>query len=124
MDNEFTTEPMLPKDPEIILATGQFNTNVEVIIGTNSGEGIPLAIKYLLNPSYWDDFRETFDSVGMKKLFQLTREPTPEEVRKAHQILNFYIGSIENLNSDVTEEHIQGKEFIFHCELIFKSAYQ
>ena len=33
-DSEFSSEPFFPDDPEQLMSTGQFNTEVEVIIGT------------------------------------------------------------------------------------------
>ena len=34
-DFEFISEPYLPADPQILLENGQFNKDIEVIIGTN-----------------------------------------------------------------------------------------
>ena len=100
--------PTFPDDPELLLFNGDFNTDVEVIIGTNSGEGVLYWLYNLFEPSYWDAYRETYDSDGVRKLFQLSRDPTAEEIEKAHQIIDFYVGSLENVNSHITEEHIKG----------------
>ena len=108
MDSEFTEMPLLPDDPEVLLSNGYFNTDVEFIIGTNSGEGILYLLYNLVEPSYWDAFRDSYDTDGTKKLFQLSRDPTVEEIEKAHQIIDFYVGSIQNVNSHITEEHIKG----------------
>ena len=70
MDGEYTAEPMFHDSPEVYLATGQFNTEVDVIIGTNSGEGVLFMLDALLDPTNWDVFRDTFDSDGVKKLFE------------------------------------------------------
>ena len=35
-DNEFTQNPFLPGIPEELMSTGQFNTEIEVIVGHNS----------------------------------------------------------------------------------------
>ena len=108
IDAEFTAMPTFPDDPELLLLNGDFNTDVEVIIGTNSGEGVLYWLYNLFEPSYWDAYRETYDSDGVRKLFQLSRDPTAEEIEKAHQIVDFYVGSLENVNSHITEEHIKG----------------
>ena len=108
IDAEFTAMPTFPDDPELLLFNGDFNTDVEVIIGTNSGEGVLYWLYNLFEPSYWDAYRETYDSDGVRKLFQLSRDPTAEEIEKAHRIIDFYVGSIENVNSHITEEHIKG----------------
>ena len=38
-DAQFTENSFLPGNPEELMSSGQFNTNVEVIIGHNSDEG-------------------------------------------------------------------------------------
>ena len=43
-DMDFISEPFLPQNPEELLRSGQFNTDVEVIIGTNSDEGLILLL--------------------------------------------------------------------------------
>ena len=43
-DMDFISEPFLPQKPEELLRSGQFNTDVEVIIGTNSDEGLILLL--------------------------------------------------------------------------------
>ena len=112
MDGNFTSVPLLPEDPETLLANGQFNTDVEIIIGTTSAEGIFLMISMITKPSLWDDFRDNFDSDGVKRLFQLTRDPTAEEIQKAHQIINFYVGSIQNVSYSITEENIHTRNAV------------
>ena len=119
MDGDFTPIPLLPADPEILLATGQFNTDVEVIFGSNSGDGIYMIIPFLANPIYWDAFKDDF----VKWKFQLFwREPATEEVEKAHQIINFYIGSIQNLNKYIGEPIIQGQVLTFQCSMLLRHA--
>ena len=90
------------------MSNGNFNKDVEVIIGTNSGEGVMYWLYNLYLPEYWDTYRETFETEGVQKLFQLVGDPTPEDVKKAHEIINFYVGSIENVNSHITNENIKG----------------
>jgi carboxylesterase type B len=41
---DFISEPFLPQNPEELLRSGQINTDVEVIIGTNSDEGLILLL--------------------------------------------------------------------------------
>ena len=63
-DFEYGAEPFLIGDPEEIMASGQFNTDVEIIIGTNVDEGIYAFLEQVVNSSAWDDYRNNFDTRG------------------------------------------------------------
>ena len=108
-DIDFCSDPFIPGDPEELLASGQFNTNVEVIIGTNSDEGILDLIEYLpkvLIPGKWDKLREKFETDGPGYLFNIANksEIMDDDMDKMNKIVEYYIGSIDNIN----EEHMQG----------------
>ena len=104
-DSELTTEPFLIGDPEELMSTGQFNTDVEIIIGTNKDEGILNFFGQLLNPSLWEDWKNGFDIYGPMQLFDISgSDITSKDVENAHKILDYYIGSVENINT----EHQQG----------------
>eukprot|EP00091_Calanus_sinicus_P022818 TRINITY_DN7448_c0_g1_i3.p1 TRINITY_DN7448_c0_g1~~TRINITY_DN7448_c0_g1_i3.p1 ORF type:complete len:435 (+),score=107.28 TRINITY_DN7448_c0_g1_i3:279-1583(+) len=105
-DNDFTNNPFLPGDSEELMRSGQFNTEVEVIIGTNADEGILYVLAQLSDPSSWDEFRETFDVNGPRALFNIANasEVTVEDVENAHKLVEYYVGSVENMN----EDHKQG----------------
>ena len=47
----------LPDNPEDLLKSGEFNTDVEVIIGTNSDEGLIELLDAMENSSLWNDFK-------------------------------------------------------------------
>ena len=71
------------------------------------GEGIHEDSLY--DPTGWDRFRETFDTEGVMNLFMLIdRLPNEQEVAKGHKLINFYAGSLDNINSNITEENLQG----------------
>ena len=105
-DIGFISDPFLPGDPEKLMESGQFNTEVEVILGTNLDEGIFMLLNVLFDPSLWEGFRNNFDIYGPKSLFNIgiAADITDEDVNKAHRIAEYYIGSIDNIN----EEHKQG----------------
>ena len=104
-DSGFTTEPFLIGDPEQLMTTGKFNTEVEIIIGTNKDEGILNFFGQLLNPSLWEDYKNNFDTLGPKQLFDIiSSDITPKDIENAHAILDYYVGSVENINKD----HQQG----------------
>jgi len=105
-DNNFTSHSFLPGDAEKLMESGQFNTEVEVVIGTNTDEGILYMLDQLRDPSLWDDYRKNFDNFGPQLLFNIANasDITTEDVEKTHQIVEYYVGSLDNIN----EDHLQG----------------
>ena len=97
-DFTFSENPYLPASVEQLMASGSFNNEIEVIIGICADEAIAKFIWYVMDWASWDDYRATFDSDGVKWMFG--REPTPELVSIAHELAEFYVGSIDNLDSD------------------------
>ena len=106
-DANFTTdnEPFFPDEAEKLLATGQFNTDLEIIIGTNADEGVQNFFEQIRDPTTWKDYRENFKSFGPMRLFGIANqsEVTEKNVQDMHKLVNYYVGSIENIN----KEHLQ-----------------
>ena len=105
-DHDFTSEPFLPGDAENLLESGMFNTEVDVIIGTNSDEGILYLLDVLADPSLWEERRNNFNITGTMNLFNIADklDITAEDIEKAHKIVDFYVGSMNNMD----ESHKQG----------------
>ena len=74
IDGIFTGEPFLPENPELILRSGNFNTEVEVIIGSNEDEGILMFFNELKDPSLWEDWKNNFDTKAPTYLFNIVDE--------------------------------------------------
>ena len=70
-DNEFTSDPFLPGNVEDLMATGQFNPEIEIMIGTNSDEGILFVLNSLLFPDLFEGFKERFNISGPIALFDI-----------------------------------------------------
>ena len=104
-DHEFTTEPFLPGDPETLLTHEKLNAN-EIIVGTNADEGLLNLFSLILDPNLWQGFRNDFDIIGTSALFNIVdiSDITPTDVEKAHKIVEYYVGSVDNIN----ENHLQG----------------
>ena len=104
-DIDFTSNPFLPGDAEDLMAKGHFNKEVDVIIGTNADEGILFFFNVLSDSSQWDFVRDNFDIYGPSSLFNIANvnDITDEDVINAHKFLEFYVGSVDNINS----EHMQ-----------------
>ena len=101
-DSSFTSSPFLPARPEDLLQSGQFHKEVEVLIGTNKHEGLLYMIPHLLDSSVYDQIRENWDTVGAAGLLGIVdlSELTEEDVTKSHQLLDYYIGGVENYNAE------------------------
>ena len=101
-----------------MLQSGQFNTNVEVILGTCKDEGLGNFIGAWTEPNFFEDLRNNWDSVGVARLLGLTRmsDVTPEDVEKARKLLQFYVGGVENVtmaNVQSLVDMMTDSEFLF-----------
>jgi len=104
-DHNFTSSPFLPGNPEQLMKSGEFNTDVEVVVGTNADEGILYFVYQLLDPAQWANYRDKFDVDGPRSLFNIANasEVTEEDVVKAHTFVEYYVGSLDSMD----EEHKQ-----------------
>ena len=103
-DSGHASNPVLPDDPEVLLSTGQFNSDVQVIVGTTKDEGILWFMSQLIGLSTWEDYKNTFDTAGIQQLFFMWGiDPTPEDIEKAHKVVDYYVGSFDNINEDHKE---------------------
>ena len=104
-DATFTQDPYFLEDAEILLSTGQFNTEIDVIVGTNKDEGILGILGVLAGYYSWEDFAKSMNWPARLFNIQNNSDITSKDVEKANQALEFYIGDAEN---NVNEEHMQG----------------
>jgi len=77
-----------------------------VIAGSNKDEGILYFIAQLLDPTQWEYSRTTFNTTGPGLLFNIADESeiTDKDIENAHKLLDYYVGSVDNIN----EEHKEG----------------
>ena len=100
-DSLFTSSPFLPAPAEELLQSGQFNSEVEVILGTCKDEGLSDLAGAWLDPEFFETIRDTFDTAGTARILGLMRysDVTPADVEKAHKIIDAYVGGVENITS-------------------------
>ena len=105
-DLNFTNDPYFLEDAEILLSTGQFNTEIDVIIGTNKDEGTLGILSVLQGGLSWDDYSKSMN--WPSRLFNIANNSdiTSTDMEKAYQVLEFYIGN--DLENNINEEHMQG----------------
>jgi len=117
-DSSFTSSPFLPASPEELLRSGQFNTDVEVILGTCKDEGLGNFISAWTDPNFFEDLRNNWETVGVARLLGLTKisDVTSEDVEKAQKLLEFYVGGVENVtmaNVQSLVDMMTDSEFLF-----------
>ena len=77
------------------------------MIGTNADEGIFSFFGELANPNLWEDIRNDADTIMPLMLFGLEpSEVTDLDRQRANQLVEFYIGSSENINEEHKQEMI------------------
>ena len=79
-----------------MLQNGNINTEVDVIIGTNSDEGLLRLYDALEDPNNWEDFRDTFETAGTKTLFNIAEDSdiTSDDLERMRRVVEFYVGSL------------------------------
>ena len=106
VDSDFTSDPFLPLDAEELFKNGDFDTNLEILIGTNSDEGIMFVFDQLADPNKWQDFTDL--NVLTRTLFvnQIIYDDVIADdiLAKVDKIIEFYIGSLDNINEDHKQE--------------------
>ena len=99
--NLTTSDPVLPDYPESLLSSGQFHTNVEIIIGTTADEGVLFLAEEIKN-SAWNELKTKLETEGPKMLLGKANvsEITDADLDKSKKIVEFYIKSFDNVNED------------------------
>ena len=111
-DASYASQPFFPVPVEEAWKTGQFNTEVEVLLGANREEGLLITQAFYLDPAIlvalvnkgWD----TWGPLGV--LMKHYIETTPADSALAHEILETYTGTTADL---VTMEHVTNMTDMF-----------
>ena len=106
IDSDFTSEPFLPADAKELYSNGNFDTNLEILIGTNSDEGIMVVLDQLADPNKWQDLKNltvlTWYLFGNEVIYE--DMITDEFLNKADKLIEFYVGTLDNFNEDHKQE--------------------
>ena len=70
-DIEFTSDPFLPGNVQDLMESGQFDSEVEIIIGTNADDGMLFVLSDLLFPILFEEFKENFNTSAPMALFDV-----------------------------------------------------
>ena len=101
-DADFISDPFLPEYPEQLLESGQFNTDIDVIIGTNADEGLLVCSNVIQNPCLWPAYQERFEIGGTKTLFGIAEDSdiNSEDTQNMKNLVEFYFGSTNGINEN------------------------
>jgi len=102
MDKEFTSDPFLPGYPKDLMDADEFNTEVDVIIGSTKDEGIYFLFQELFVPERYELIANDWNVYGPMLLFGIDdpEDISEGDVDKAQAILEFYTGDGGNYNED------------------------
>merc|ERR1711988_1036687 len=77
---------------------------------------------YIIDPSQWEVLRNNFGTMGPMNLFGIfdPLEVTNEDIAKAHKIVDFYVGSVDNIN----EDHLEGMLHMYTDAVMQYGAYK
>ena len=68
-DIEFTSDSFLPGNVQDLMESGQFDSEVEIIFGTNADDGMLFVLSALLNPILFEEFKMNFNTSAPMALF-------------------------------------------------------
>ena len=87
-------DPFLTEEPEILMKSGEFDRNLQVIIGTMKDEGLIALIKPLILPGELAKLKSTYNSTLTAEIFNIQdfNRVKDEDVQKLQEILHFYLG--------------------------------
>lgn len=106
IDETYTTDAFIPAGADELFANGDFDNELEVIIGTNKEDGMLMIFEQLLDPSKWQDVLDNIDVIGPSSLFSIPFESliTEEDIANSRKVIEFYVNSVENLNEEHTQQ--------------------
>jgi len=91
--------PFLPLNPLHAILTGDYNTGVDILYGATKDEGQLLSQFLQAIPALYPFVSDQWDIIGPFLLFARHHtETTDEDIELADKVLNFYVGSRENIN--------------------------
>jgi len=103
VDGTYASDPFLPNYPDLAFKNGDFNVDVDVLMGSNRDEGYLFTQAFLtLNNTLFPLFMDNWDKWGPILVLQKHfLETSDEDVALAFEILEHYCGT-----RDVTMDHL------------------
>jgi len=94
---------VIPKLPHDLVAEGEVNAQ-QVIVGANEEEGLLTTNIFLSDPAEYEDYQQNWEYLGPMALLgrrssDWKNDITEQDVTDATKIMEHYIGSLDNFNS-------------------------
>ena len=95
-----TDQPYMPRSPEEVISSGDYDTDLDIMIGFTEDESLIGTQIFIPAPDLFAVLRDLWDIAGPYALLQKhTSEATEEDVELATRILEHYCGPLEELDS-------------------------
>ena len=102
VDGTFSEKPFLPMSAKELMVSGQYNENIDLLLGCNKEDGLvftnPIYANHSLMDewrSQWMDGRGAFDMLGIEK-----QDIDDEAAGRVEEITKFYLESLEYMTFD------------------------
>ena len=100
IDGSHTDQPYMPRSPEEVISSGDYDTDLDIMIGFTEDESLIGTQIFLPAPDLFAVLRDLWAIAGPYALLQKhTSEATEEDVELATRILEHYCGPLEQLDS-------------------------
>ena len=102
-DRDYASEPFFPLEPVTALESGHFTRDVEILVGSNSHEGL-LVTQILIgfDHLFFNSFLENWDTLGPILIFHKHRyEVTEIDREMARQVVSHYAGTLNLTVEDI-----------------------
>jgi len=97
-DIDYADEPFLPMSPMDALRSGNYMTDIQVMIGTNEDDGLILTTPLKTDPSLYLLYRNLWSVIAPGILFHIpVEESSLEASRKASELADFYLGGSSHI---------------------------
>jgi len=100
-DGDYAEDPFLPLSPMDALRSGNYQTGIPVIIGSNEDDGLILTTPLTTDPSLYILYRNLWSVIAPGILFHLPVEDSSLEAsRKASELADYYLDGASNIRPE------------------------
>ena len=94
-------DPFLPGTAEDLMSAGQFNSEIEILIGTNVDDGMNSLLGALADNSLFDYYQATFNTTAPMQIFDIPFESGIHWIIFTKDFCAFSITKISRSSSDL-----------------------
>ena len=100
VDGKFSKKPFLPDHPKKLMESGNYNKNINLLLGCNRDEGLLFTKQIINNETGFDTLRAKWKvGYGALVLFGIENGRQNEKILEGvNNITEFYLGNLEHMN--------------------------